>query len=97
MLTQLPLNESDSELRAVDGHIENLEKIRQTADMILMAVGYDYSAYSVRVALDIGEIGKHEIDSEHILIRKRKSAIDKEHILAVFKQGHILAHFIQAA
>ena len=40
MLTQLPLNESDSELRAVDGHIENLEKIRQTADMILMTVGY---------------------------------------------------------
>ena len=97
VLTQLPLNESDGELRAVDGHIENLEKIRQTADMILMSVGYDYSAYPVRVALDIGEIGKHEIDSEHILIRERKSAIDKEHILAVFKQCHILAHFIQAA
>ena len=97
MLAKLPLNESDGELRAVDGHIENLEKIRQTADMILMTVGYDYSAYPVRVALDIGEIGKHEIDSEHILIRECKSAIDKEHILAVFKQCHILAHFIQAA
>ena len=44
MLAKLPLNETDSELRAVYGHIENLEKIRQTADMILMAVGYDYSA-----------------------------------------------------
>ena len=65
--------------------------------MILMSVGYDDSAYPVRVALDIGEIGKHEVDSEHILIRERKSAIDKEHILAVFKQCHILAHFIQAA
>ncbi len=97
VLTQLPLNESYCELRAVDGHIENLEKIRQTADVILMTVGYDYSAYPVRVALDIGEIGKHEIDSEHILIRKRKSAIDEEHILTVFKQCHILAHFVKAA
>ena len=65
--------------------------------MILMSVGYDDSAYPVRIALDICEIGKHEIDSEHILIRERKSAVDKEHILAVLKQSHILAHFIQAA
>ena len=97
MFTQLPLNETDSELRAVDGHIENLEKIRQTADMILMAVGYDYSAYSVRVALDIGEIGKHEIDSEHILIRECKSAIDKYHIALTFIERHILADLVKAA
>lgn len=97
VLAELALDKTYGEVRAVDGHVENLEKIRQTADMILMSVGYDDSAYPVRVALDIGEIGKHEVDSEHILIRERKSAVDKEHILAVLKQSHIFAHFIQAA
>ena len=97
VLAELALDKTYGEVRAVDGHVENLEKIRQTADMVLMSVGYDDSAYPVRVALDICEIGKHEVDSEHILIRERKSAVDKEHILAVLKQSHILAHFIQAA
>jgi hypothetical protein len=46
---------------------------------------------------DVIEIGQHEIDPVQIVFREHDPAIDDDHVAAVFKQGHVLADFTQAA
>ena len=97
VLLELALDEADGELCAVDGDIDRLEQVSKAADMILVAVGDDNALYLICVALDIGKIWYDQVDAGHIGIGERQTAVDKEHIVLVFIEGHILADLVEAA
>ena len=65
--------------------------------MVLVAVGYNNTPDLFGVLFDIGEIGNNQVDTRHILIGKRKTAVDDEHIVAVFIERHILSDFVYTA
>ena len=97
VLLELALDEADGELCAVNGDIDRLEQVSKAADMILVAVGDDNALYLICVALDIGKIGYDQVDARHIGVGERQTAVDKEHIVLVFIEGHILADLVEAA
>ena len=65
--------------------------------MILVAVGDNNALYLICVTLDIGKIGYDQVDAGHIGVGERQTAVDKEHIVLVFIEGHILADLVEAA
>ena len=58
--------------------------------MILVTVGYQYSADFVRVLLEICYVRNNEVDSEHVVVRKRKSAVYNYDIVLVLENGDVL-------
>ena len=66
--------------------------------MIFMPVRKQYSAHLILVLHEIGDVGHHKIDSRHVLVvRKRKSGVHHDNVVAVFDRGHVLADFAHAA
>ena len=65
--------------------------------MIFMSVGNEKSFNSVSIAFDIRKVGNHIINSGHIGIGKRHSAIENYHIVTVFKNGKIFTYFVYSA
>jgi hypothetical protein len=53
--------------------------------------------YSVPVSCNIGNIGKNIINTRHICIRERHSAVNNNNFIVIFKQGEIFADFVYAA
>ena len=97
VLPQFPLDQADGQPSAVDRNIYLFEQIGQPTDMVLMAVGDKNAADLIRIALHIGEIRDHQVDSRHIGIREGQAAVDEDHIVPALKERHILPNFIDAA
>ena len=62
--------------------------------MILMAVCYDDTFYTVDIPLYISKVRDYKVNAQHVLIRECQSAVHKEHILPIFKEGHVLSDLI---
>ncbi len=59
--------------------------------MILVTVGYQYSADFVRVLLEICYVRNNEVDSEHVILRERKTAVYNYDIVLVLENGDVLS------
>ena len=94
---QFVLDERNRKRGSVDGHVELLERIRQRADVVLVSVGDHKSFEFCAVLAQIGHVRYDDIDAGHIVVRKADAAIDNDHVVAVFKYGHVLSDFAQAA
>src|SRR5216684_1458742 len=46
---------------------------------------------------DIVKIGQDQVDSVQIAVGKHDTDVDHDHIVPVFKDGHVLANFPQAS
>ena len=62
-----------------------------------MSVGHKQAPELLRVLSQIGKIGDHQIHAVHLFIGKSHTAVDDDHILAVFQHRDILADLIQTA
>ena len=69
VLTELPSIKPTVRRVAIHRKIHSLEQIRQSTDVILVAVGNDDTANPIGVALHKREIRQHQIDAKHIPIR----------------------------
>ena len=65
--------------------------------MIFMTVSENDTFYFFLVSLDICEVGNYHIDTEHFTVRECHSAVEQEHIVVTFKQGHIFSDLIKTA
>ncbi len=65
--------------------------------MIFMTVSNYNTAYLVGIPLNIGEIGYNYINARHIGVGKSKTAVEYEHIVRAFKNGHIFADLIESS
>ena len=90
---QFPFNEATYEFRRVYGHIYFIEQVRQTADMVFMAVRDDDGPYFVPVFNQVTHVRDDEVDTEHVVIREGQAGVDDDDIISVLDDRHILADF----
>lgn len=97
MLLELGFHQRQRQPGAVQGKIHLLEQIGQSADMVLMPVSEHDALDAVLVLLHIGEVGQHNVHTQHIVVRESHAAVDQESVVAVFKEGDVLADFVETA
>ena len=97
VLLELVLDQRDRQRRAVNRHADLFQKIRQRADVVLVAVRDHDAADAVHVLFDKGEIRNDRVDAGQLLIREREAAVDDDHIVAALKQREVLADLVEAA
>ena len=62
--------------------------------MIFMTMGDQDGAQLVLVFQNIRIVGKHEVNARLLVIGKHKAGIDKNHIIAVLKDGHVFTNAV---
>ena len=97
MLAQLVFQKTERQQCAEYRHVQLLQNIGQCADMVLVPVGQNNSSDFVCVFGKIGNIGNDKVDSKHIILRKRQTAVDDDNVIAIFEYSHVLPDFLQSA
>ena len=97
VLFQFAFDEADGERRAVDRLVDDLQKVREAADVVLVTVRDDDAFDLVFVAFHIREVRDDDVDTEHLRFRERETAVEDDHIAVVLEQGHVLADLIETA
>ena len=77
--------------------IEHWQNIRQTADMIFVAVRNEDTANVLLFVAQIARIGNNKIDAEHLLVGEHYSGIDNDDVVTILYDHHILSDFPQAS
>ena len=65
--------------------------------MVLMSVRDDESLHLAVILGQVGHIGDHEVNSEHIILGESKSAIYHNNAVPVFERSHIHSDLLQAS
>ena len=65
--------------------------------MVLVSVRDDKSLYFFHVFLEICEIRYHDIDSEHLILRERKTAVYDEYLIVTLNECAVLSYFFHSA
>ena len=65
--------------------------------MVLVAVGDDDRLDVARALAQIGEVGQHEIDADHLGRGEAQADVDDDDAVVVLDDGHVLADLPQAA
>ena len=81
----------------MDGGIDGLQHIGQSADVILVSVGDKEATELLLVLGKVGHIGDHQIHAVHIVLGKAQAAVDDDHILAILQDGEILSDLVETA
>ena len=97
MFHQLSLYQTQRHLGSVNRHIQLLQQIGQTADMVFMSMRQHNTTNFISVGLHICEVRNDNVNTRHVHIRECQSAVQDKHIIATFENGHILSDFIQTA
>ena len=97
VLFEFAFDEADRERRAVDRLVDEFQKVREAADVVLVAVRDDDALDAVLVALHIGEVRDDDVDAEHLRLREREAAVEDDHVPVIFEEGHVLSDLVQAA
>ena len=97
VLLKLQLNERCGERHRVDRHIQLLEDIRHSADMILVSVRDYDSADAGGIGLEIADVRQNHVNAVHILVRKAHAAVNDDYIAAELKDSHVLSYLAKSA
>lgn len=96
-LLQLIADQAAGQPGAVDGQVHLLQQIGDAANVILVAVGDQQALDLILILQHKAEIRDHQVHAEHIAVREYQAAVHNDHITAALVNGHIFAHFAQAA
>src|SRR6266566_8248414 len=91
------LYQSESEPRAVDGHVEIPQNIGQCADVVLMTVREDDGADARAVLLQIRNVGNDKINAQKLRLREHHARVDDEDVLAITQREHVHSEFAKTA
>ena len=97
MLGELGLDDAAGQPSRIDRRVAFAQHIWDRADVILMTVRDDIAAQLVQVALEVGRIRYDQIHAQHVVVRKRDTAVHHNDIVPVFDHGHVLADLVEAA
>ena len=97
VLVQFQFNKTVCHSGAVNGTLHLLHAVGDRTDVILVTVGNEHTPQLLCVLDKVGKVGDHQIHTVHILVGKAHTAVDHDHISAVFKNGDVLADLIQSA
>ena len=65
--------------------------------MVLVAVGQENAPELVLVLHDVAHVRHHQVDAVHVVLGEAEAAVHDDHVLAVFKDGHVLADLAKSA
>ena len=97
VLLKLALYDSACQSRAVYRHIEVSQNIGQTADMILVTMGYYYALDLIYVFLEIGYVGNYHVDAEHIAVWECHAAVDYHYVVFILYNRQVLSYLLKSA
>ena len=97
VLFKLQLDERRGERHRVDRHVQLLENVRHSTDMILMSVRDYDSADAGGVGLEIADVRQNHVDAVHILVREAHAAVNDDNIAAELKGSHVLSYLAKSA
>ena len=94
MLCQLVLYDSHSKPGGIDRNIQFLQYIRQCTYMILVPMGDHESLYLIGMILQIADIRDHQIDPQHLVLRKRQAAIYHNYTVFILEGSNIKSNLL---
>ncbi|MPN22513.1 hypothetical protein SDC9_169896 [bioreactor metagenome] len=65
--------------------------------MILVSVGNHKPLEFCAVFAQIRHVRYDHVNAGHVVVRKADPAVENDHIVAVFKRGHVLSDFAHAS
>ncbi len=96
VLLELDRYEAAGEPGAVDGHPQLAQDIRQGAGVVLVAVGDDDGSQLLLPLADVGDVGDHQVNPQHLLLGEHEAGVDDDHVLGELQHHHVLADLSQA-
>ena len=97
VLFQLVLNQANGEPRGIDGQVYLFQKVRQRADVVLVAMRNQHALDVLFVFHHIAEIRYYKVDAIHVAVWKDDAAVHQNHVALALIQRGVFAHFPQAA
>ncbi len=89
VLAQLVLDNPVCQFGGINRDIDLPEHIRDRSDMILVSVGDKKAFYFLNIVFQVGDIGNHKVDSIHIILRKRQTAVHHNNTVFVLKGSNV--------
>ena len=96
-LLQLVFDEAAGQAGAIDGQVDLLQQIRDTANVVLVAMGNEQALDLILVLHHEGEVRDDHVHAVHVAVREDQTAVHDDHVAVALVDGHVLAHFAQAA
>ena len=96
-LCQFVLNDAHGQPCGKNRHVDLLQHVGQRADVVLVTVGDHKSFYFIDVVFEIGRIRDHEVDAEHVVFRKRQTAVHDNDTVLTLKGSYIHADLLKTA
>lgn len=98
VLLELRLDQREGQLGADEGDVRlQAQQIRDTTDVVLVAVREDDALDVVETVPDRGEVRQDQVDSGLLFLGEENSAVDDEQAAAVLEDRHVAADFTEAA
>ena len=90
-------DETQRETHSVNRNVQLLQQERNRSDMVLMSMCNDQPA-DLLIAVDqIIKVRNDFVNTEHVIIREAKSAVDNDNFILVFDGCHVLADFAKSS
>ena len=80
VLPELGLDEAERQARPVDGDVQLLQGEGQPADVVFASMRQDDPEDLPDPVQQVGDVGKDEVDAEHVLLRKHQARVHDEHL-----------------
>ena len=97
VLAELSFKYSKRQSCAVYGYVQLLQQIRHCADVVLMTVSQEQTAYLSGVLFKICRVGYDKVNARHTVFGKSQSAVDDDDVVIVFENGHVLSDPVNSA
>lgn len=98
VLLELRLDEREGQLRADEGDVRlQAQQVRDTTDVVLVAVREDDALDVVQAVPDRGEVRQDQVDARLLLLGEENAAVHDEQAAAVLEDRHVAADLAQAA
>ena len=97
MLSKLRLDQAEGQASPVDGSVQPLERERQAADVVFVAMREDDADHLALAMQQVGDVGEHEIDPEHVLLRKHQPRVDDQDLALPLERPHVDPDLAEAA
>src|SRR5579862_7539932 len=81
VLVQFVFHVGKGELGAPDRHVKLGENPRQSADVVLVAVGENDAANLVAILGEVGNIGHNDVDAKQFGFREHEAGVDDDNVV----------------
>ena len=89
--------QAEGQRRAVDRERELAQQEREPAAVVLVAVGDDAALDAVGVLAQVGEVGQHEVDPEHVGVGEHEPAVEEHDAVVDLDAGAVAPDLTEAA